>query len=216
MPVLYYIKCTVRGNVEYFYSKNSVLAKILYNKRNSQKDTLVKQILLQDAYEIETIKTWNIPPTKPEINQAIATAKTLALHIATYNTDYSNGKTIEELFKPRIEHWFHEDLTPTTNRYAKIDFIGKVKLMYEVKSLKANYGDFPHTILGTNKLISENIIIIFVFGSNEAYFIRGKHNLFKAFPTGVIKNNNRLISNEVFYIPNEQLTPLTRESSHQL
>ena len=222
---IYKIACNVDGTNVITYACNDEINKVLYNKKHSKKDNLIKSILLKKDFTLQKLKTFT-PKSKDELNDELIFWKNhndrilksivekkiqeekQRLHNETYNANVLQGKDGEEKIKHVLEKCFNDVLEATKYRYNKVDFIGN-NFLYEVKTFKGNFNDkYPTVIIGTNKAICENLIFIFQFGNEDIYFIRVNFELFKTFNTTHLKNHNRLYYNEVYLIPNNKLTKL--------
>jgi hypothetical protein len=145
---------------------------------------------------------------KDIINKKIGEEKQ-RLHNEQNIKDSIQGLQGEDQMKPIIEKCFNDILIKTKYIYNKVDFIGNSGFLYEVKTFKGNYNEeYRNVLLGTNKLICENLIFLFLFGNNDIYFIQASFKVFEDFEITKIKNKNRLIKNEVYLIPNHYLEKL--------
>jgi hypothetical protein len=230
---IYKITCNTTGHNVITYAYNGEISKVIYNKKHSKKDGVFKALLLNDNYTIQHLKTFT-PRDKNDINTEILFWKNHTddvlnelnnkkieqekqrLHNEQYQVNCKAGKIGEQKIKPILEQCFNDVLTPTKYRYNKVDFIGK-RLLYEIKTFSGNYNEqYATVLLGTNKLICENLLFIFQFGNGDIYFLKGDYKLFNTFNTSFVKHKNRLYENEVYFIPNENLTKLNINETYNV
>lgn len=123
-----------------------------------------------------------------------------------YNQRRYEGLIKEDVVKQRVEKIFMDKLIHSSYEYSHYDYEGK-KLFYEMKSIKNMY---PNVFLGTDKIICENLVIIYTFdnlpnqretGLSRLFYIKYDNKLFSTFEKKYVKPPNRLYYNEVYSIP---------------
>ena len=130
-----------------------------------------------------------------------------------YKSDYLLGKKSENNNLQIIKDYFNDDIEILNYRYTQYDFKStKSNTIYELKTRRNNYNDYPTTIIGKDKINDEyNNIFIFGFNNNELYYIKYDKELFKKFEIKLfrrIDRGNIDEEKEYIYIPIEFLTKI--------
>ncbi len=113
----------------------------------------------------------------------------------------------------RIKDYFSDDIEELSYKYNQYDFKStKTNTMYELKTRRNNYNEYPTTIIGKDK-INENYNNIFIFGFNndELYYIKYDKELFKQFEVNYFRRydrGNMDKKKEYIFIPIEFLTKI--------
>jgi hypothetical protein len=97
----------------------------------------------------------------------------------TFFQDYSFGIEQEDHILPLVSKYFNDNIVKSPVKNSIYDYIG-TKNYYEVKSRKNKYDAFPTTIIGANKVFSDNQIFIFNF-LDGIYYIQYDEKLFETF-----------------------------------
>ena len=130
-----------------------------------------------------------------------------------YKSDYLYGKQSENKNLQIIKDYFNDDIEMLDYRYSQYDFKStKSNTIYELKTRRNNYSDYPTTIIGKDKINDEyNNIFIFGFNNNELYYIKYDKELFKKFEIKLFRRFDRGNideEKEYIYIPIEFLTKI--------
>ena len=130
-----------------------------------------------------------------------------------YKNDYLLGKKSENNNLQIIKDYFNDDIEILNYRYTQYDFKStKSNTIYELKTRRNNYSDYPTTIIGKDKINDEyNNIFIFGFNNNELYYIKYDKKLFKKFEIKLFRRFDRGNideEKEYIYIPIEFLTKI--------
>lgn len=97
----------------------------------------------------------------------------------TFQQDYSFGIQQEDAILPLVSKYFNDDIIKSPSKTSRYDYKG-TKYFYEVKSRKNNYDAFPTTIIGANKVFTDNQIFIFNF-LDGIYYIQYDEKSFETF-----------------------------------
>ena len=91
-----------------------------------------------------------------------------------YKNDYLYGKQSENKNLQIIKDYFNEDIEILNYRYSQYDFKStKSNTIYELKTRRNNYNDYPTTIISNDKINDEyNNIFIFGFKNNQLNMIK--------------------------------------------
>ena len=91
-----------------------------------------------------------------------------------YKSDYLYGKQSENKNLQIIKGYFNDDIEMLNYRYNQYDFKStKTNTIYELKTRRNNYNDYPTTIIGKDKINTNyNNIFIFGFNNNQLYYIK--------------------------------------------
>lgn len=105
----------------------------------------------------------------------------------SFKEDYLYGKGKEDEILLKIKDYFNKDIEHIENVYSKYDYKDN-NYFYELKSRKNKKDDYPTTLIGKDKIINDNIILLFNF-IDGLYYINYKENkeLFKTFETKLFK-----------------------------
>ena len=131
-----------------------------------------------------------------------------------YKNDYLYGKQSENKNLRIIKDYFNDDIEMLNYRYAHYDFKStKSNTIYELKTRRNNYNDYPTTIISNDKINDEyNNIFIFGFNNNQLYYIKYDKELFKKFEIKLFRRYDRCDKydkeKEYIYIPIEFLTKI--------
>ena len=117
----------------------------------------------------------------------------------TFLEDYAFGIEQEDQILPLINKHFNDDIVKSPCKNSKNDYKG-TKYFYEVKSRKNKYDAFPTTIIGVNKVFTDNQIFIFNF-LDGIYYIHYDEKLFETFEKKPFKRNARcgMVDKEQLY-----------------
>jgi hypothetical protein len=117
----------------------------------------------------------------------------------SYNQRRYEGLKNEDVVKQQVEKAFEDTLIHSSYEFSNYDYEGK-KIFYEIKTIKSMY---PYLYLGTDKIICENLVIIYAFDNlpNKLFYIKYDSKLFSTFEKKYVKPANRLYYNEVYSIP---------------
>jgi hypothetical protein len=128
----------------------------------------------------------------------------------TFKEDYSFGIEQEDTILPIVSKYFNDDIVKSSCKNSKYDYIG-TKNYYEVKSRKNKYDAFPTTLIGANKVFSDNQIFIFNF-LDGIYYIQYDEKSFEVFEKKPFTRNFRsgVVDKEQLYyfIPIDRLIKL--------
>jgi len=97
----------------------------------------------------------------------------------TFHQDYSFGIQQEDKILPIISKYFNDDIIKSPSKTSIYDYKG-TKNYYEVKSRKNKYDAYPTTIIGANKVFTDNQIFIFNF-IDGIYYIQYDEKSFETF-----------------------------------
>jgi hypothetical protein len=116
-----------------------------------------------------------------------------------YNQRRYEGLKKEDVVKQQVEKAFEDTLIHSSYEFSNFDYQGEI-LFYEIKTIKSMY---PYLYLGTDKIICNNLVIIYAFDNlpNKLFYIKYDNKLFSTFKKTFVKPANRLYYNEVFSIP---------------
>ena len=134
----------------------------------------------------------------------------------SYPFRYYTGKRNEDKAKTVIKKAFvnANDIRPSKHRYTHYDFYSKkMNCVIEVKT----YSKFTASLLiGTNKIISKNIIFILYFSDepDQFYFLKYEKELFDTFEKMQVRPSGRDYFNECFIIPNNLITKIEKERTY--
>jgi hypothetical protein len=105
----------------------------------------------------------------------------------SFKEDYLYGKGKEDEILLKIKDYFNKDIEHIENVYSKYDYKDN-NYFYELKSRKNKKDDYPTTLIGKDKIINDNVILLFNF-IDGLYYINYKENkeLFKTFETKLFK-----------------------------
>jgi hypothetical protein len=100
-----------------------------------------------------------------------------------FQRDYQFGKHQEVVLLPRLNEFFKDEITPTTDKFHKYDFEGK-DCVYEMKSRTCCFETYPTTLLPADKVIaregSGTLKQIFLFNfTNGLYYIEYNEEAWK-------------------------------------
>jgi hypothetical protein len=107
----------------------------------------------------------------------------------TFKEDYSFGTQQEDEILPLICKYFDDNIVKSSCKNSVYDYKG-TKNYYEVKSRQNKYDAFPTTIIGANKVFSDNQIFIFNF-LDGIYYIQYDEKLFSTFEKKPFVRNAR-------------------------
>jgi hypothetical protein len=139
----------------------------------------------------------------------------------TFKDDYSFGIQQEDKILPTISKYFNDNIIKSPSKTSRYDYIG-TKNYYEVKSRKNNYDAFPTTLIGANKVFTDNQIFIFNF-LDGIYYIQYDEKTFETFEKKPFVRRSRcgIVDKEQLYyfIPCGRLTKVveggpTTDGSH--
>jgi hypothetical protein len=129
--------------------------------------------------------------------------------MSRFCNDYKYGKENEKKILKDLNNFFKDDIEIITDKFSQYDFKG-TKNIYELKTRRNKYEDFPTTIIGANKIL-DNIIFLFKF-ENGLYYIKYDENKFNTFEKKKFVRNKRLDYNDkemdYLFIPIEHLTKI--------
>jgi hypothetical protein len=116
-----------------------------------------------------------------------------------------------------IEKVFNMKLTHSRFNYSLFDYYDDTETyIFEVKNYRYSYNQYNTVIIGCNKGISENSILIFRHNddNNECYFIQFNKELFKTFNVREIWYRNASVY--CYDIPKKHITKIEQNKSYTL
>ena len=120
--------------------------------------------------------------------------------------DLKYGLDREPLIKILLEAVFNKRLIHSHGQFSPYDFYDtKKQYIFEVKHYRYAYNKYQTEIIGVNKGITENGILIFQHEEKDTYFIRYNRKLFNTFNTRFISTSYRMNSVLCFDIPKKYL-----------
>lgn len=179
MISLYYLKDPT-SNDFFIVKTKSTKSKMIYNKKNTKKDNVVKSLLISEKYILDFIKEYDINNQQINIdneinfyrehyediikkaNQLKVIDNINEIHNKTKQISLAYGLLREEEVKIILEKVFDTTLNHSKNKFAFFDFYD-LNFLIELKSYKYSFFKYPTTIIGTNKALSENSVFIFEF-----------------------------------------------------
>jgi hypothetical protein len=117
----------------------------------------------------------------------------------TFKDDYSFGVSEEDKILQKINDYFKDNIVKSKSSKSIYDYKGGANY-YEVKSRKNTYDAYPTTLIGANKVFTNNQVFIFNF-TDGIYYIKYDEDLFKTFDKKLFKRNTRsdYIDKESYY-----------------
>jgi len=125
----------------------------------------------------------------------------------SFKKDYKFGVEKEDLILDIIKQHFKDNIEKSISKVSKYDYKGE-KYYYELKSRNNNYKEYPTTLIGKNKVFSDNHIFLFNF-MDGLYYIEYKEDEFKKFDCKPFVRRKRYDYNDkeqlYYFIPIENL-----------
>jgi hypothetical protein len=125
----------------------------------------------------------------------------------------------------KIQSFFaNDEIVKAKYKYSPFDFIGlKSSVLYELKTNRDKYGDYPTAIIGVDKVIErEDIkqIFLFQFATNtdepDLYYFIKPPNFKTTYKQRQIYLRARDIYNDIYDIPRTELIKINRYETHNL
>ena len=184
-----------------FYKKNSVKnsdMKEIINRNNYVYDLVGEYKNVEKNKLQEEMKKFSLENTSKINEKSIYELQRLQEELS-YNQRRYEGLKNEDVVKQQVEKAFEDTLIHSSYEFSNYDYEGK-KIFYEIKTIKSMY---PYLYLGTDKIICENLVIIYAFDNlpNKLFYIKYDSKLFSTFEKKYVKPANRLYYNEVYSIP---------------
>jgi len=190
------------------------------NRTNKKNDKLVK--ILNTTYNIEFIENFEYID-KSFLIEKLNVINTQYRLTNNKELDLKYGLNEEQKVLIKIQNYFiNDDIVKCSNQFSVFDYMGlKSQCLFELKTNRDKFTDYPNAIFGTNKIIkNQKQIFLFQFetATNEKdlyYFIKpdnfevlyNKREIFLKF---------RNISNWVYDIPRSQLIKINKNETCKL
>jgi len=168
-------------------NRNNYVYELIEKYENVEKDKLQQEL-----------KKFSRENTSNINNKSIYEVQRLQEELS-YNQRRYEGLKKEGMIRERVEKAFGDTLIHSCYEFSNYDYQGK-NLFYEIKTIKSMY---PYLYLGTDKIICENLVIIYAFDNlpNKLFYIKYDNKLFSTFEKKYVKPANRLYYNEVYLLP---------------
>jgi hypothetical protein len=129
-------------------------------------------------------------------------------NIEKYNIDKEYGKEQENKSEDYIKNYFKQTTLKKLSRFNKFDFEGDTAL-FEVKTRRNNYKDYPTTMIGYNKILhaqncEQDVYFIFQYLDGNYYYKYCKDETFEIKKGGRF-DRGRPETDYYYYIPIEKL-----------
>ena len=129
-------------------------------------------------------------------------------NIEKYNIDKEYGKEQETKSEEYIKNYFKQTTLKKLSRFNKFDFEGDTAL-FEVKTRRNNYKDYPTTMIGYNKILhaqncKQDVFFIFQYLDGNYYYKYSNDESFEIKKGGRF-DRGRPESNYYCFIPIEKL-----------
>ena len=221
---------------KYFFTTKNHISKFKYNTIRNKKNSQIKTLLCSDNYEIEFIKSGfysrtnalieldelkrkskSIIVSKNEIiNDILSLEKNdvnslIELDEKQKNISLAYGLDNENTIFNLLKHLISVNVKKSQFTFSHFDFYDdKYYFLIELKSLTYPLNKYPTSVMNTEKLIFNRMIFLFEYvnENNEKEIYYHFYDKNKKYKIDYIKAFNRIKSNEVIRIPNEQLKRL--------
>ena len=141
----------------------------------------------------------------------------------TKELDLKYGLTREDIVLTKIQNYFiNDEILKAKYKYSPFDFMGiKSNILYELKSNRDKYGDYPNAIIGVDKVIPDiKQIFLFQFETNanepDLYYFIKTTDFVTTYKQRQIYLRARNIWNWVYDIPRTQLIKINKHATHNL
>lgn len=197
--------------------------KYLYNvkHRTNKKQTKLLSIL-NTNYNVEFVEKFQYID-KTELLEKINIINTNYKTANNKELDLKYGLSAEQKVLIQIQNYFsNDDIVQSKNQFSVFDYMGlKSNYLYELKTNRDKFKDYPNAILGVNKIIPhQKQIFLFQFETDtndkELYYFIKPLDFEILYNKRQIFLKYRNIYNWVYDIPRDQLIKISKNETCKL